>query len=246
MAWQGRTVLAVVPARSGSRGIPHKNLLRLGGETLIARAGRTLAALPWIDARVISTDAEDYAREGRAAGLAAPFLRPESLSGDAAGAVETWQHALLESERAFSTTYEILLLIEPTSPLRTPHDIERTVAELVASGADAAVTVSQVDPKQHPLKVFRAVNGRLSFYDPAGARVTVRQALEPLYTRNGICYAVTRHQLVDRHTILSGENRAIIIDRPVVNIDGPIDVLLAEALLASQDTSLADKDREGS
>jgi CMP-N-acetylneuraminic acid synthetase len=232
MAWQGRSVLAVVPARSGSRGIPHKNLLKIGGETLIARAGRTLAALPWIDARVISTDSEEYAREGERAGLAAPFRRPPELAGDAAGAVETWQHAVLESEREFGRMFDLLLLVEPTSPLREPEDLERTVHELVAHDAESAVTVSAIDAKCHPLKVFRIDRDRLEFYEPAGAGITTRQQLEQLYARNGVCYAVTRRQLLDRHLILTEGTRAIVIDRPIVNIDGPLDVLLAQALFA--------------
>src|SRR5437868_944736 len=93
-----RRVLAVVPARSGSRGIPDKNLRELDGMSLIGRAGATLGELPFIDRRIISTDDERYAAEGRRFGLDAPFLRPAELSTDEATAVDTVLHALHEVE----------------------------------------------------------------------------------------------------------------------------------------------------
>ena len=79
---EGRRVLAVVPARSGSKGIPHKNMRPLGGKSLIAHAGDCLSALKWLDRRVISSDNGDYAEEGIRHGLEAPFLRPLELSQD--------------------------------------------------------------------------------------------------------------------------------------------------------------------
>lgn len=230
MAYEGRRVLAVVPARAGSKGIPDKNMLRLGGRSLIARAGEVLAALPWIDRRVISTDSPAYAAEGVAHGLDAPFLRPAELASDTAGAVETLQHALRECEAA-GPPFDVVLVIEPTSPLRQPADVEQCMRMLVETGADTVVTVSPVDPKFHPHKVFRQVGGRLEHYADAGSRVVYRQQLEPLYTRDGLCYAITRACLLEQAKILGAHTVPRITTRPVVNIDGPLDVALATALL---------------
>jgi CMP-N,N'-diacetyllegionaminic acid synthase len=231
MGYQDRRVLAVVPARAGSKGIPDKNMLHLGGRSLIARAGEVLAALPWIDRRIISTDSERYAEEARAHGLEAPFLRPPALASDTAGAVETMQHALASCEAEAGEQFDVVLIIEPTSPLRVPADVEDCIRLLVDTAADTAVTVSAVDPKCHPHKVFRQVNGRLAYYAEAGGGVVYRQQLEPLYTRDGLCYALTRACLVDQAKILGAVTVPRITSRPVVNIDGPIDVALAAALL---------------
>jgi CMP-N-acetylneuraminic acid synthetase len=113
---QGKRVLAVVPARSGSKSVPHKNLRVLAGTSLIGWAGRTLARVPFLDARLISTDSAEYAEEGRRHGLDAPFLRPPELSYDTAGAVETLQHALRASEAHYGTTFDVVLIVE-TRPL---------------------------------------------------------------------------------------------------------------------------------
>src|SRR5215210_4771724 len=107
-----KTVIAIVPARSGSKGIPNKNMQALKGVSLIGWAGKTLGQVPFIDARIISTDSPEYAREGQRYGLDAPFLRPPHLSNDQAGAVETIQHALLEAEKHYRQRFEVILLAE--------------------------------------------------------------------------------------------------------------------------------------
>lgn len=238
MAYRGRRVLAVVPARSGSKGVAHKNLLKLGGRSLIAIAGDTLTELPWIDARIISTDSAEYADEAQRHGLDAPFLRPDELSTDTAGAVETMQHAVREMETRDGGRFDVVLIIEPTSPLRRAEDITAAV-DLLVDNADAAsvVTVTAIDPKFHPLKVFRIENDRLTYFDRGGGRVVARQQLEPLYTRNGVCYALTRACLMDDGEIIGGRTRPLVIDRPLVNIDGVLDVAVAEVLLAGTDQS---------
>lgn len=236
MAYGDQRVLAVVPARSGSKGLPNKNLAHVGGLSLIARAGRVLAALPWIDARVISTDSPEYAAEGVRNGLEAPFLRPAVLATDTAGAVETTQHAVREMEARCGVPFDVILIVEPTSPLRQPSDITDSVALLLADNArDAVVTVSAIDPKCHPFKIFRVEDGRLEYFDERGRAVVARQQLEPLYTRNGICYALRRATLMDHGTILGRNTRAVVIDRPLVNIDSYLDLALAEILLGAGD-----------
>ncbi|MFN8058448.1 MAG: acylneuraminate cytidylyltransferase family protein [Vicinamibacterales bacterium] len=231
MAIDGKSVLAVVPARSGSKGIPGKNLLTLGGVSLIARAGRVVNEVAFIDARVLSTDSEEYAAEGRRYGLDVPFLRPAALSTDAAGAVETVQHALAEAEAHYARRFDIVLIIEPTSPLRVAEDIVRSVRTLLDTGADSVLTVSPVDSKFHPLKVFRLDGRRIEYYDPGGAAITRRQQLSPLYFRNGLVYALTRACVVDAARIITERSVAEVVERPVVNIDTLVDLRLAELLV---------------
>ena len=120
MAWQGRKVLAVVPARGGSKGIPRKNLCKVGGMSLIAHAARTARALDWIDRAVLSTDDEEMADEGRRHGLEVPFLRPAELASDTASGVDVWRHAWLESERHYGCRFDLSVLLQPTTPLRRP------------------------------------------------------------------------------------------------------------------------------
>lgn len=228
---QGLRVLAVVPARSGSKGIPDKNLACIGGLSLIARAGTILGQIPWIDRRVISTDSRLYAEEGRLYGLDAPFLRPAELSTDRAGALETFVHALESCERLDGHRYDLLIVTEPTSPLREPDDIETTVQALLSTGADSAVTVSRLDTKAHPHKIFSIVDRRLRYFSAKGAGVTARQSLEPLYARNGLCYCYRRETLFTKQALITDNTVSVVTERPVANVDEPLDLLWAEFLL---------------
>src|SRR5687768_15190708 len=105
-----RRVLAVVPARAGSKGVAHKNMRQLHGLSLIGWAGRILGQLEYLDARVISTDSADYAAEGERHGLAAPFLRPPELSTDVATGLDTVAHALGEMEARTGKPFDIVLI----------------------------------------------------------------------------------------------------------------------------------------
>lgn len=224
-------VLAVVPARSGSKGIPDKNMQPLGGSSLIARTALTLKACASVDRAIISTDSPAYAEEGRAHGLDAPFLRPAELSTDTAGAVDTVIHAVNTAEKHYGDLFGIVLIVEPTCPFRRPDDIKGALTMLVESGADSVVTVSRVDTKFHPQKLLKIEAGRLTYYDPAGATVNARQTLGPLYYRNGACYALTRRCLLEQKAIFCATTRAYVIDRLVINIDEPLELEFARYLL---------------
>ena len=233
-----KRILAVVPARRGSRGIPHKNMQRVGGMSLIGWAGTALNQLSFLDANVLSTDSTDYAEEGRRHGLDAPFVRPSDLSTDTAGSIEVVRHALRASETHYATRFEIILIIEPTSPLRLPEDIERTARRLIDTGADSVVTVSPLSTKSHPFKLLCLKRGRLTFAFEEGRQVTQRQQLTGgLFWRNGVCYALTRACAMGSHGLLTARTVPEIITRPIVNIDEPIDLECAEILLARERSS---------
>jgi CMP-N,N'-diacetyllegionaminic acid synthase len=230
--WEGKRILAVVPARSGSKGVVDKNMRQLDGVSLIGRAGMVLAELDYLDARIISTDSDVYIEEGERYGLEAPFRRPSGLSGDGAGIVETMQHAVRESERHFSVHFDAVLIIEPTSPFRSAEDVTRTVRRLVESGADSAVTVSRVPTKFHPDKLLVERDGRLGFYTETGKSIIGRQMLSkgPLL-KNGLCYAITRECLMNESAVFTDDTVAVVVDREVVNVDDELELAWAELLL---------------
>ncbi len=227
----GLRVLAVVPARGGSKGLPRKNLLPVGGVPLVARVGQVVRDCASIDRAVVSTDDEEIAAVAQQAGLDAPFRRPEPLSGDRIGDVDVLLHALRATEEEDGSHYDVVVMLQPTSPLRTADQVERTLHRLVDDELDAVWTVSPTDGKSHPAKQLTLVDGLLGFDHPGGAEVIARQQLAPLWHRNGIAYALRRSTL-EAGLLMGARTGAVVIDGPVANIDDALDLEWAEFLLA--------------
>jgi CMP-N,N'-diacetyllegionaminic acid synthase len=228
----GNAVLAIVPARGGSKGIPLKNLREVGGHSLVAQVGNVIALVPEIDRAVVSTDHAGIAKAAEAASIAAPFIRPEAISGDRISDYEVLVHALEATEAIDGQRYDIVVMLQPTSPLRTPQQVSGAIRILVEGNWDSVWTVSQTDTKAHPLKQLTVAGGALGYYDPAGARIIARQELAPVYYRNGIAYVMTRHCLVDQRTIKGARAGAMIVEGEHVSIDTEWDMAVAELALS--------------
>jgi len=235
MAYRGHTVLAVVPARGGSKGLPGKNLRTVGGISLVGRAARAALAVPGIDRAVITTDDASIAADATRHGLDCPFMRPAELASDEASSVQAWQHAWTASEAHYGNQFELSVLLEPTSPLRRAEDITRTLDALLDGNHAAAATLSPTPAHYTPHKTLTiAPDGRVGFYLPDGARHARRQTVPDYYHRNGLCYAVRRSTLVEHGHILEEDCAAVVVDRPVVNIDDAFELELAEWLLTRE------------
>ena len=228
----GLNVLAVVPARGGSKGIPLKNLREVGGRSLVARVGDVISAVPIIDRVVVSTDHAGIAAAAEAAGIAAPFRRPEAISGDQVGDYDVLVDALQASEAADGRRYDVVVMLQPTSPLRTPAQVSAAIRMLVEGGWDSVWTVTETDSKAHPLKQLTVCDGALGYYDPRGAEVIARQQLTPVYHRNGIAYAMTRACLVEQRSIKGKRAGALIVEGEHVSIDTEADLEKVEFVLA--------------
>lgn len=223
--------LALIPARCGSRGVPDKNIRRIGGESLLARTIR-VAREAGIFARIfVSTDSEAYAAEAAREGVETPWLRPAALASDSALVADTILHTL-ETFAGRGEPFDTLALLEPTSPLRRPEDVSRVVAAAEAEEWDAAFTVSAVPAQYHPLKQFRLDNNGAARFVMSDASPNVnRQSLSRTFIRNGIAYAVRVPAFLETGSIHATRARAIEIDRPVISIDTEDDFAAAAALL---------------
>jgi CMP-N,N'-diacetyllegionaminic acid synthase len=224
----GQRILVVCPARGGSKGIPLKNLQPFLGVPLVARVGHLVAEIPGIDRAVVSTDSEAIAVVAKESGLEVPFYRPESLSGDRISDLEVLSHALVEMERLDGVNYDILVMLQPTSPLRRAEHVMDTIEMLINGDWDAVWTVSETDSKDHPLKQLTVSDGRLDYYDEGGKQIIARQQLVPVYHRNGVAYAIRRDCLLDQKSIKGERTGALVLEGNMVSIDTYWDLELAE------------------
>lgn len=199
---------------------------------MIAHAAGIVTSLEWLDAAIISTDDEEIRDEAQRYGLDAPFMRPKYLADDKASSIDVWRHAWNEAEKHYGVRFDLSILVEPTSPMRRPEDLTRTVKELVARSAPSATTLSITPAHYSPHKTLTVNDkGTVGFYLEDGVHYARRQDIPNYYHRNGLCYAVTRESLLDRGQLMDKDCVAIIVDRPVVNIDEPMDVAFVEFMM---------------
>jgi CMP-N,N'-diacetyllegionaminic acid synthase len=225
-------VLGLVPARGGSKGVPGKNVRPLAGHTLLEYTARAARESGVIDRVILSTDSPEIADAGRRAGLEAPFMRPAALAADDTPMLPVIEHALAETAKE-GWLPDIVVLLQPTSPLRRPGHIRDAVHLLRDTGADSVVTVVEVPRHLSPDYVMRVDEGRLKPFLPGGARVTRRQDARPAYSRDGTVYAFRRSTIERFGEIYGDDCRPLLIDASEsLSIDSPADWDEAERLLA--------------
>lgn len=186
-------VLAVVPARGGSKGLPGKNVRPLAGLPLIAHSLRAAAAMRTVTRCVVSTDDPEIARVARENGGDVPWLRPVELATDSTPMAPVLRHALAAVEEE-GLPFDAVVLLDPTSPARMPAEVDAAVEQLLGTPElDGVIAVSQ--PSFNPLWVgvrpCPEEPGVLERYFPEGAGVTRRQDVAPYFRINGAFYVWT-------------------------------------------------------
>ena len=230
---QGKKILAVIPARGGSKGIPRKNIALVAGVPLIHYTTELLRELGWVDDAVVSTDDSAIAEEALRSGTAEIIWRPADLSGDRVGDMPVLAHALAEKESGRGFAYDVVVMLQPTSPLRTAVEVEECVDTLLGGNWDSAWTVSETDTSYHPEKQVQiASNGELSFFIESGKSVVARQELQPAYHRNGVAYTFSAEFVRDATSVFSpARSTAVVSSRPHISIDTPADLERVEKAL---------------
>ncbi len=231
-------ILGLIPARGGSKGLPGKNIRPLLGRSLIERAFESARASGALDRIVLSTDDPMIAAEGRRIGLEVPFLRPAELASDTSPMMDVAIHALtaLASEGYMA---DVLVLLQPTSPLRTPEHIRRGVQLL--DGYDAVCTVVPVPKDLCPHYLMKiGDDGFLTFFMPDGPRYTRRQDVPQAYRRDGTLF-ITRASVILEQRSFYGARCVPLLLSPdeSLNIDTPEDWAEAERRLARRDEPAA-------
>jgi CMP-N-acetylneuraminic acid synthetase len=227
-------VLGLVPARGGSKGVPGKNLRLLAGRSLIAYTANAAREAGVLDRIVLSTDDEAIAGEGRRAGLDVPFLRPAEIAADDTPMLAVVTHTLA-TLAAEGWAADMLVLLQPTSPLRRPQHIRLAVETLRETQADSVVTVVELPRHLSPDYVMRIDEGRLKPFLPEGERVTRRQDARAAYAREGTVYACWTRTIERFGTIYGDDCRPLLIDpSESLSIDSAADWEAAERLLAGR------------
>ena len=225
-------VLGLIPARGGSKGIPHKNIRPLGGRPLLEYTAKSALAAGRLSRVVLSTEDSEVAEIGRRCGLEVPFMRPVDLAQDATPSLPVVQHALRWLEE-HGDRFDAVCVLQPTTPLREAGEIDACIALLEESGADAVVTVRRVPDEFNPHWTYlRDAHGYLRLYTGQAAPMPRRQDLPPAFHRDGSVYVTRRDVVLDRSSLYGDCLVGYAVDdRPCVNIDTPADWARAEQLI---------------
>jgi CMP-N-acetylneuraminic acid synthetase len=223
-------ILALIPARGGSKRIPGKNLRLLGGKPLVCWSIDVALGLPELCDILASTDDAAIAQVATEAGALVPWLRPAELATDTASSVAVALHALDWYERAKGEV-DGLLLLQPTSPFRTRATVERGIALFREHGGRPVLGVSPA--QSHPAWCFRIEQGSMRPWLGQGMDLARSQDLEPAYALNGAFYLIRPQDLRARQTFYSDSAVPLLVDDLVegLDIDTEWDWQIAEAAL---------------
>jgi len=228
--------LGIIPARAGSKRLPRKNVLPLGGKPLVAWSIEAARGAPRLSRLVVSSDDREVLDIAASYDERLPLARPAQLATDTSLAIEFVRHALETLEGQGEEPFEAVVIIQPSSPLTLPADIDATVDLLATSGAESAVSVVQLDHAIHPWKMKVLDGDRLLSYLVDERGRTAAHELPPIYVRNCSVYA-TRRSAIDAGQILSDDCRGYVMPRErSVDINEELDLAFAEFLLSRQST----------
>jgi CMP-N,N'-diacetyllegionaminic acid synthase len=228
---QKEICLAIIPARGGSKGIPGKNLKAAAGKPLIAWTVETALAATSLDRVIVSTDSLEIAEVARRYGAEAPFMRPAGLAQDDTPGIEPVLHATLWLEENEGYHPELIMLLQPTSPLRMVEDIDRAVDLIREKGADAIVSVTPVEAHPYWMKQIDHA-GRMTDFIKRDQPIDRRQDLPEVYVLNGAIYLARYDVLVEQKTFYTDNTFSLVM--PVersLDIDTPWDLYLADLIL---------------
>lgn len=228
----GLRVLAVVPARGGSKSVVRKNIATMAGKPLIAYTIEEAKKVSEICDLVVSTDDEEIAAVSQSLGALVPFIRPAHLAADDSQSAPVIEHCLRFMESMRKCTYDAVLMLQPTTPLRKSDHIERAIKMLETNDCESVVSVVSV-AGYHPFRMKRFVDNRLlNFIEQGFEDMRPRQLLPPVYIRNGAIYLTRRNVIIDRGWLVGEPCVGFEMEaHESVNIDTRDDLLFAEFIL---------------
>jgi CMP-N,N'-diacetyllegionaminic acid synthase len=229
------TVLGVITARGGSKGIPRKNLASVLGKPLLAYTAEVALAAGRLSRVILTTDDEEIAAVGRQYGLEVPFLRPAELARDHTPSLPVVQHSVQWMEER-GCRFDAICLLEPTTPMRRAADIDACIGLMEHSGADSVVSVLPVPHHYNPHWVyFPSVDGSLRLSTGEMAPIPRRQELPEAFHREGSIYIVRREVLMVGNSLYGDRLVGYAMDpAESVTIDEPNDLKVLEQMLEAR------------
>jgi len=229
-----REVLALIPARGGSKSIPRKNLLVIGGKPLIAHSIAQARASRYVTRTIVSTDDEEIAHVAREHGAEVPFMRPAEFAQDASLDFDVFRHALEWLRDQDGYRPELVVHLRPTGPVRRVDRIDTAIQSMLDEPeADSLRSVGA--PIQTPYKMWRMANGRLEpllqLPGVPEAHSSPRQGLPPVYWQNGYVDIIRPRVVLEKGMMAGDHVLPFVVDEPILELDYPESIPAIETAL---------------
>ena len=229
----GKSVIGIVPARAGSKGLPRKNIAPLCGKPLIAWSIEAGLRSQYIDLVIVSTDSNKIAGIAAEYGASVPFIRPAELATDETPTIDVVIHALEYLNIQRKQRFDYTVLLEPTSPLRDEADIDRAIKQLVDNvGASSLVGISRTEAQNPAFLVVLSENNFLIGLDQSEIKPVRRQEIKDVYFLEGSIYVSDTKTLIARRTFCHQETLGCIFPKwKSLEVDDLEDLIMVEALM---------------
>lgn len=223
--YKNKRILAIIPARGGSKGIPKKNIIDILNKPLLHYSIKSAKESKYLDKIIISTDDKEIAEVAKNLGIDVPFLRPEELATDTSKSIEAFIHSIKEEEKN-ENIYDYILLLQNTSPLRQGWHIDEAIEKLLESNERSLVSVNEVS--EHP-SIMRTIdnNGNLKNLIDSNGDIR-RQDFSKVYIVNGAIYIQKNDNNLNLETNLNGGDIPYIMEHKYsIDIDNYLDLEIA-------------------
>ena len=224
-----KKILALIPARGGSKGIKNKNLRKINGKPLIYYTINFINKLKFVDLKIVSSDKDEILNYAKKNGFVA-FRRNKKLSGDKISDYQVIE-SILNSNITDIKKFDYLIYLQPTSPIRKSNELNQALNKLIKLNYDAVWSVTEIDKKYHPLKVFINKKNKLNLFSEKGKKTIARQQLKRAFIRNGVFYIFSIKKIMKTKSIYMKKTLPFIIKRDVINIDNLEDLKIAKKML---------------
>ena len=226
-------ILAIIPARAGSKGIKDKNIIDLNGKPLIAHSIEVGLKSKYINKVVVSTDGEEIAKVAKEYGAQVPFLRPKYLASDTAKTIDSVIHCI-EMLKRQGEEYDYMVLLQPTQPLRQAWHIDEAIELILEKDEEALVSVSKV--KDHPILMRTIDSNGYAINLLEGSSTKRRQEFPDFYKVNGAIYINKINENLNNDTSLNDNKLVYVRDEKYdVDIDEMLDLQIAEIMMSNMD-----------
>lgn len=229
------TVVCVIPARGGSKGVIKKNIRYVLGKPLIGYAIECGLSCPSIEHVMVSTDDESIAETAKQFGADVPFLRPGYLAEDLTPMLPVLQHALLQAEKFYAQKVETLILLDPTAPLRTVADVEECYILYRESGSDAVLSGNHAHRNPYFNMVVKKKDETVRLAIPQDETIACRQDAPEVFDLNTVVWIYSRKALMEEKKRIPAKSSLYIVPSArALDIDTEFDIELLEYTLAKQ------------